>query len=46
MNMDNALANFRIPWILRGGDTGKGRVECISHLKLRFTHIQLMGHPS
>ena len=47
MNMDNALANLSIlPGIDGGGDTGKGRVECISYLKLRFTHIQLIGHPS
>jgi hypothetical protein len=26
MNTDKALANFKIPWILRSGDTGKGRV--------------------
>ncbi len=27
MIVDNALANFEILWISRGGDTGKGGAE-------------------
>jgi hypothetical protein len=41
MNMDSALAKFSIfSKVLDGGDTGKGRVERISYLKLRFTHFK------
>jgi hypothetical protein len=38
MNTDKAPANFNIPWILKGGDTGRGRVERMSFLQVRFTH--------
>ena len=39
MIVDKALANFCISSeIRRGGDTGRGRVEHRSFLKLRFTH--------
>jgi hypothetical protein len=27
MSVDNALANLKVHWILRSGDTGKRRVE-------------------
>jgi hypothetical protein len=37
MNTDKALATLKIPWILRCGDTGKGKVERMSFLVLRFT---------
>jgi hypothetical protein len=40
MNTDKALANFKILWILRSGDTGRGRVERIGFLSLRFTHLK------
>jgi hypothetical protein len=33
MMVDNALANLGVHWILRSGDTGKGRVEHRSFLK-------------
>ncbi len=38
MNVDNALANFKVFRILIGGDTGKGVVEHKNFLQLRFTH--------
>ena len=38
MIVDNALANFDILWISRGGDTGKRGVERRSFMRLRFTH--------
>jgi hypothetical protein len=38
MNVDNALANFEITRISRGGDTGKGGVEHRNILQLRLTH--------
>ena len=39
MNTDKALANLSIlPGIDEGGDTGRGMVERISFLQLRFTH--------
>jgi hypothetical protein len=38
MNVDRALANFAFPWIVKGGDTGRRRVEHRSFLQLRFTH--------
>ena len=40
MSADKTLANFKIPWILRGGDTGRGMVERISFLELRFIHLE------
>ena len=33
MNVDNALANLGVHWILGSGDTGKRRVEHRSFLK-------------
>jgi len=38
MRVDNALAYFEIPWISRGGDTGRRRVEHRNFLQLMFTH--------
>ncbi len=38
MNVDKALANFKIFLILRSGDAGKRRVEHRNFLQLRFTH--------
>ncbi len=38
MIADNAPANFKIFWILRSGDTGRGRVEHRNLLHLMFTH--------
>jgi hypothetical protein len=38
MNTDNAFADSIVHWTVGGGDTGKGRVERISFLPLRFTH--------
>ncbi len=39
MIVDKALANFCISSeMLRGGDTGKRRVEHRNFLQLRFTH--------
>ncbi len=35
---DKASANSLVHWTLEGGDTGRGRVEHRSFLKLRFTH--------
>jgi hypothetical protein len=40
MNTDKALANSKIHWIAESGDTGKGRVERISFLTLRFIHLK------
>ena len=37
MNTDKALANFEFLWNLRGGDTGRGRVEHRSFKQLRST---------
>jgi len=34
MNVDNALANLEIPWVSKGGDTGKRGVEHRSFVKL------------
>jgi hypothetical protein len=39
MNTDKALADSIFHWIFGGGDTGRGRAERISFLKLRFTHF-------
>ena len=41
MNTDKALANSIIQWIVGSGDTGRGRVERISFLKVRFTHLDV-----
>jgi hypothetical protein len=38
MNVDNALANSTIFWIVDGGDTGRGKVEHRSILQLSVTH--------
>ena len=38
MNTDKALANSIVHWTVEGGDTGRGRVERISFLLVRFTH--------
>jgi hypothetical protein len=40
MNTDEALANSIVHWTVGSGDTGRGRVERISFLQLRFTHRQ------
>jgi hypothetical protein len=37
MNVDSALANFTILWIVDGGDTGKREAEHRSFLQLMFT---------
>lgn len=34
MIVDNALANFAILWVVRGGDTGKREAEHRSFLRL------------
>jgi hypothetical protein len=39
MSADKALANSMVLWAVRGGDTGRGRVERMSFLKVRFTHF-------
>jgi len=44
MKVDKALANFKIFWILRSGDTGWGRVEHRSFQQLKFTHTLEMGY--
>ncbi len=41
MIVDNALANFKIFWILRSGDTGRRGAEHRSILQLRFTHHKI-----
>ncbi|OLS20230.1 MAG: hypothetical protein ThorAB25_28580, partial [Candidatus Thorarchaeota archaeon AB_25] len=41
MNVDNALANYEVHWILRGGDTGRRGVEHRDILQLRFTHLKM-----
>jgi hypothetical protein len=41
MNTDKALANFKIPWILRSGDTGKGRIERISFFQVEIHSFNL-----
>ena len=38
MIVDNALAYLETLWVLRGGDTGWGRVEHRSFMVLWFTH--------
>ncbi len=38
MNVDKALADFKIFWILRSGDTGRRKVEHRNFLQLMFTH--------
>jgi hypothetical protein len=40
MSTDKALANLIVHWTVGGGDTGKERVERISFLSLRFTHLK------
>jgi hypothetical protein len=46
MIADNALANFCIPFeMLKGGDTGRRKVEYRSFLQLIFTHqMSEAGH--
>jgi hypothetical protein len=41
MIVDNALANCKFHKNLRSGDTGKGRVEHRSILRLWFTHHKM-----
>ncbi len=41
MNVDKALANFEILWILRSGDTGRRMAEHRNILQLRFTHHRM-----
>lgn len=41
MIVDKALANLEVFWILRGGDTGRGRVEHRNFLQLRYTHHKM-----
>ncbi len=41
MMTDNALADLEIPWVSRGGDTGKRRAEHRSFLLLWFIHIKM-----
>jgi hypothetical protein len=43
MMVDKAPANSNVLWTLKGGDTGRGRVEHSSFLKLRFTHLIKTG---
>jgi SpoU rRNA methylase family enzyme len=38
MSTDKALADSIVHWTVGGGDTGRGRVERIDFLQLRFTH--------
>ncbi len=38
MMTDNARANLRIHWVLRGGDTGMRGAEHRSFLQFGFTH--------
>ena len=40
MIVDNAPANGKFHKNLRGGDTGRRRVEHRSFLRLRFTHLE------
>jgi hypothetical protein len=42
MITDNALANGKVPWNLRGGDTGMRRAEHRGFL-LMFTHHERTG---
>ena len=37
MSADKAVANFELLWSLKGGDTGRGRVEHRSFEQLRST---------
>ncbi|MGY5874688.1 MAG: hypothetical protein RTU30_02985 [Candidatus Thorarchaeota archaeon] len=41
MMADDALAKFKIQWILDGGDTGRRRAEHRSFLQLWFTHNKI-----
>ena len=41
MNTDKALADSMVHWIVESGDTGKGRVERISFLQIKFTHLDV-----
>jgi hypothetical protein len=38
MNTDKAFANSMALWTVGSGDTGRGRVERMSFLQLRFIH--------
>ena len=38
MIVDKSLANLEVLWILRSGDTGRGRAEHRNILQFRFTH--------
>jgi len=46
MMMDSTLANFRILWFLRGGNTGEGRVERMSFFQVAVHSLRLKrtGH--
>jgi hypothetical protein len=39
MNTDKALANSIVHWTVGGGDTGRGKVERIGFLQVKFTHL-------
>jgi hypothetical protein len=38
MSIEKTLANSIVQWTVGGGDTGRGKVERMSFLLLRFTH--------